>query len=126
MTPNDRKYAKSHEWIKIEGNVGLIGITDHAQKALGDITFVEMPAIGKKISAGGTCGVVESVKAASDIYTPVSGEVVAVNNDVDSAPELINQDPYGKGWILKLRMYDAEQLKSLLDAAGYDATVQEA
>jgi glycine cleavage system H protein len=126
MTPNDRKYAKSHEWIKIEGNVGLIGITDHAQKALGDITFVEMPAIGKKISAGGTCGVVESVKAASDIYTPVSGEVVAVNKDVDSAPELINQDPYGKGWILKLRIYDAEQLKSLLDAAGYDATVQEA
>ena len=124
MTPNDRKYAKSHEWIKVEGDVASIGISDHAQHALGDITFVEMPAIGKVVDAGASCGVVESVKAASALYAPVAGEVVEINRAVDSAPELINQDPYGKGWILKLKLVDPAQLDSLLDATGYDATIE--
>lgn len=126
MTPNDRKYATSHEWIKIEGNVALVGITDHAQHALGDITFVELPAPGKKVAAGAGCAVVESVKAASDIYAPAGGEVLEVNTELDSAPELINQDPYGKGWILKLALDDAAQANGLLDAAGYEAAVAEA
>jgi glycine cleavage system H protein len=121
MTPNDRKYAKTHEWIKVEGDQAVIGITDHAQQALGDITFVELPAIGKKVAAGGSCGVIESVKAASDLYAPAAGEVTDVNRALDGSPELINQDPYGKGWILKLKGVNAGNLSGLLDATGYDA-----
>jgi glycine cleavage system H protein len=121
MTPTDRKYAKSHEWIKVEGNLAVIGITDHAQHALGDITFVELPAVGKKIDQGASCGVIESVKAASDIYAPVSGEVAEVNRALESAPEKINGDAYGAGWILKLKGFDAAQLGGLMDAAAYDA-----
>lgn len=121
MTPTDRKYAKSHEWIKIEGSLAVIGITDHAQHALGDITFVELPAVGKKVDQGASCGVIESVKAASDIYAPVAGEVAEVNRALESAPETINGDAYGAGWILKLKGVDAAQLGALMDAAGYDA-----
>ena len=103
MTPNDRKYAKTHEWVRIDGDVAVLGITDHAQKALGDITFVELPAEGKTIERGGSCGVIESVKAASDIYAPMKGEVAEANHELEAAPELINQDPYGAGWVMKMK-----------------------
>ena len=125
MTPDDRKYAKSHEWIKVEGNLAVIGISDHAQRELGDITYIEMPAIGKKVTAGASCAVVESVKAASDIYAPVAGEVVELNKALESAPELVNQDPYGKGWILKLNILDPAKLNGVLNAADYEATLGE-
>jgi glycine cleavage system H protein len=125
MTPKDRKYAKTHEWVKIESGIATIGITDHAQQALGDITFVELPAVGKKVDVGSSCGVIESVKAASDLYAPIAGEVAEVNQALDSAPELVNQDPYGRGWILRLKHADASQATELLDATGYDAIVGE-
>ena len=124
MTPADRKYAKTHEWVKMEGNLAVVGITDHAQKALGDITFVERPPKGKKLEQGKECGVIESVKAASDIYAPVSGEVAETNTALESSPGLINEDPYGKGWILKLKNVNAAQLGNLLDAAAYEKTVE--
>ena len=125
MTPNDRKYAKTHEWIRIEGDLAVIGISDHAQQALGDITFVELPTVGKQVEQGASCGVIESVKAASDLYAPVAGEVAEVNHGLDTAPELINEDPYGKGWILKLKKYAAAQLSGLLDAAAYETASAE-
>jgi len=120
MTPTDRKYAKTHEWVKMEGNVAVVGITDHAQKALGDITFLERPPNGKKVEQGKECGVIESVKAASDIYAPVSGEVAETNSALEASPGIVNEDPYGKGWILKLKNVNAAQLGSLMDAAAYD------
>jgi glycine cleavage system H protein len=125
MTPTDRKYAKTHEWVKMEGTVALVGITDHAQEALGDITFVERAPNGKKVEQGKECGVIESVKAASDIYAPLSGEVMETNAVLDSNPGLVNEDPYGKGWILKLKNVDAAQMSSLLDAAAYEKTIEE-
>jgi len=125
MTPTDRKYAKTHEWVKIESDVAVVGITDHAQKALGDITFVERPSNGRKFEQGKECGVIESVKAASDLYAPVSGEVAETNSALEANPGLINEDPYGKGWILKLKNANAAQLGSLMDAAAYDKTVEQ-
>lgn len=125
MTPADRKYAKTHEWVKLDGATALVGITDHAQKALGDITFVERVRNGKQVEQGKECGVVESVKAASDLYAPVSGEVAETNAALDANPGLINEDPYGKGWILKLKNVNAAQLNSLLDAGAYDEMVKE-
>jgi glycine cleavage system H protein len=121
MTPDDRKYAKTHEWVKIEGDTATVGITDHAQEALGDITFVELPAVGDALTQGGECGVIESVKAASDIYAPVGGEVAEVNTELENAPELINQDPYGNGWVLKLKNVDATQPDGLMAASDYEA-----
>ncbi|MDD4869804.1 MAG: glycine cleavage system protein GcvH [Kiritimatiellae bacterium] len=123
MSPEDRKYTKTHEWIKIEGNIAVIGITDHAQKALGDITFIELPAIGKVVAQGQECGVIESVKAASDIYAPASGKVAEVNSLVVEKPETVNQDAYGKGWMFKLFDFDAGQVSTLLGAKEYDQTV---
>jgi glycine cleavage system H protein len=120
MTPTDRKYAKTHEWVKMKGNVAVVGITDHAQKALGDITFLERPPVGKKVVQGKECGVIESVKAASDIFSPVSGEVAQTNDALETNPGLINEDSYGKGWILKLKNVNVAQLSALLDAAAYD------
>lgn len=120
MTPNDRKYAKSHEWVKIEGSLAVVGITDHAQAALGDITYLSAHAVGKHIAQGAECGVVESVKAASDIYSPIEGDVAEINTAVIDHPEVLNQDPYGKGWILKLKNFNAAQTSSLMDAAAYD------
>lgn len=125
MTPNDRKYVKSHEWVKVDGDLAVVGISDHAQKALGDITFIERPAVGKVVKQGAECGVIESVKAASDIYAPVSGVVAATNSELDSDPGVINQDPYGKGWILKLKDFDKAQLNGLLDAAAYDKVAEQ-
>jgi len=122
MSPEDRKYTKTHEWIKVEGKTATMGITDHAQHALGDITFVELPAIGKVLKQGQECGVIESVKAASDIYSPVSGKVVEVNSALKDAPEIINQDAHGRGWIVKLSDVDTSQLDSLMGGKEYDTT----
>ena len=121
--PADLKYAKSHEWAKLEAD-GLvtIGISDHAQEALGDIVFLELPQVGRKVAAGEECAVVESVKAASDIYAPIAGEVVAVNQAAADAPESVNQDAYA-AWLFKLKPDNAAELDSLLDAAAYQSTL---
>ena len=124
--PTDRRYAKSHEWIKDEGDGSLtIGITDHAQELLGDLVFVDLPEVGQSLDAGGDCAVVESVKAASDVYSPVSGEVIAINEALDGAPETINEDAFGEGWMFKVKASDMSELDGLLDAEGYDALVAE-
>ena len=125
--PNDLKYAKSHEWARKQpdGTV-VIGITDHAQSALGDLVFVEVPKAGRKLGAGEACAVVESVKAASDVYSPIAGEVVDANATLANAPETLNQDPYGKGWMFKLKPANAADLEKLLDAGGYEKVVAEA
>jgi glycine cleavage system H protein len=123
--PNDRKYVASHEWVLQEGDVLLIGITDPAQDQLGDLVFVGDVRVGARLKAGDTAGVVESVKAASDIYAPVDGEVLAFNDALADAPEAINADPYGT-WIYKMRASDASELQNLLDASGYQAVVEAA
>lgn len=123
MTPNDRLYAKSHEWVRIEGTTATVGITDHAQHALGDITFVDLPEVGKAVKQAAEFGVIESVKAASDLYAPLSGEIAEVNGALENTPEIINQDPYGKGWIIKIRNVTEAERSALLDAAGYEATL---
>ncbi len=120
--PADRRYAKSHEWVKDAGDgIVEVGISDYAQDSLGDITFVDLPAVGDSFAAGEVFGVVESVKAASDLYAPVGGEVVAVNESLDGQPELVNQEPYAGGWIMKLKVNDANELEALLDSDGYTA-----
>ncbi|MCU7840390.1 MAG: glycine cleavage system protein GcvH [Candidatus Thiodiazotropha sp. (ex Troendleina suluensis)] len=125
-TPTDRRYAKSHEWLKDEGDGNFtIGITDHAQGLLGDMVFVDLPEVGTVVEAGNDCAVVESVKAASDVYSPVTGEVIAVNEALDGAPETINDDAFGNGWMFKVKVADAVESDSLLDAAGYDALIAE-
>ena len=118
-TPADLRYASSHEWIRLDGEIATVGISDHAQEELTDVVFVELPATGKSVDAGDPTAVVESVKAASDIYAPVSGEVVEVNPDVEADPSLVNTDPYGKGWIFKLKVKDASHVTKLMDAAAY-------
>lgn len=123
--PADLKYVASHEWIKtLPDGTLLIGITDHAQAALGDLVFVEVPQVGRKLAANEACAVVESVKAASDVYAPVAGEVVEVNEALASAPELLNSDPYGEGWMWKLKPNDIGSLADLLDAAGYAKSIE--
>ncbi|MFT3990311.1 MAG: glycine cleavage system protein GcvH [Luteolibacter sp.] len=119
MIPSDLRYASSHEWVRLEGNIATIGITDHAQEELTDVVFVELPATEKEVDAGDPCAVVESVKAASDIYAPVSGTIVEVNPDVEADPSLVNSDPYGSGWIFKLRIKDEEHVLKMMDAAAY-------
>lgn len=118
--PSELKYVASHEWIRVEGDgTVVIGITDHAQDLLGDVVFVELPEVGAEVATGDESGVVESVKAASDIYAPVSGEVVAVNEELEDAPELVNSDPYGDGWFFKVKLSSAEELSNLLDGEAY-------
>jgi glycine cleavage system H protein len=117
--PKNLKYSKTHEWVRVEGDVAVVGITDHAQHELTDIVYVEPPAVGARLEAGAQCAVVESVKAASDIYAPVSGDVVAANDELGSAPELINDDPYGKGWMFKVKMSDPSELNELLSPDDY-------
>ena len=120
--PNDLKYAKSHEWVRDEGDgVCTVGISDHAQELLGDLVFIELPEVGAAVERDAECGVVESVKAASDIYGPVDGEVVAVNEALADAPETLNQDPNGEGWIFKLKLSDPDKLSDLLTADDYAA-----
>ena len=125
-TPAELKYASSHEWARLEedGTV-TVGISDHAQNALGDVVFVELPEPGAQLAAGDEAGVVESVKAASDVYAPVGGEVIAVNEALDDAPETVNTDPYSDGWFFKLRIEDATELDKLLSAEDYDAQCAE-
>ena len=123
-TPSDLKYAKSHEWVRREADGTLtIGITDHAQNALGDLVFVEVPKVGRKLGANESCAVVESVKAASDVYAPIAGEVIANNPALADAPEILNTDPYGAGWMWKMKPANAADVDALLDAAGYTATL---
>jgi glycine cleavage system H protein len=123
--PEDLKYSKEHEWVLVEGSVATVGITDYAQDQLGDIVFVELPAVGDKVSKEDAFGVVESVKAVSDIYAPVSGKVVEVNDDLPENPEMLNEDPYGDGWIIKIEMNDLEELQDLMTAAEYEEYVAE-
>ncbi|HET8730877.1 MAG TPA: glycine cleavage system protein GcvH [Moraxellaceae bacterium] len=122
-TPTELKYAPTHEWVRVEGDVATVGITDHAQEALGDLVYVELPEVGDSVAAHDEAGVVESVKAASDIYAPVSGEIIAVNEALVDAPETVNADPYNDGWMYKIRMSDPAELEDLLAAADYDAQV---
>ena len=117
--PSDLKYAKSHEWIRVAGNDATVGITDHAQHELTDVVFVELPAPGRQLKAGEACAVVESVKTASDIYSPVSGEVVAVNQTVVDQPAQVNSDPYGGGWFYQVKLSQPSELNALLTAADY-------
>jgi glycine cleavage system H protein len=123
-TPEDLKYTKEHEWVRDNGDGTVtVGITDHAQDSLGDLVFVELPEVGRRVESSEACAVVESVKAASDIYSPVGGEVSEINQALGDAPETINEDPYGEGWIFKLKLSDAAQLGSLLEAAAYEVIV---
>ena len=122
--PADLRYAKSHEWVKLAADgTALVGITDYAQNSLGDITYVQLPKIGAQLKAGETFGVVESVKAASDVYAPVGGTVLEVNKTLDSTPETVNQSPYEGGWILKLKLANPDEAKALLDAGAYEKSL---
>jgi glycine cleavage system H protein len=122
--PADLRYTKNDEWIRVEGNVGTVGITDFAQDQLSDIVFVEViPAEGDELSQGDTCATLESVKAAADVYLPVGGKVVAVNEALPDTPELVNSDPYGQAWLLKIEISDSSELDELLDAGAYEAFV---
>lgn len=125
MVPDNLKYTKEHEWIKIEGEECIIGITDYAQASLGDITYVELPDVEAKVSQNEPFGVVESVKAASDIYAPVSGEVIEVNKNLNDTPEIINQSPYDEGWIARIKIEDMDELKNLMDSAAYEELIKE-
>lgn len=118
-TPADLLYSKSHEWVKVQGGEATIGITDHAQEALNDIVYVELPQVGASFKAEQEFGVVESVKSVSDLYMPVSGTVTAVNKDLDESPETLNDDPYGKGWLIKVKLANPAETKALLSADGY-------
>ena len=125
--PAELKYLDSHEWARVESDGTVtIGISDHAQGALGDLVFVEVPEVGKSLTKGGAAAVVESVKAASDVYSPVSGEVVAANDALGSSPELVNSDPYGAGWLFKIKPSNTAELQQLLDAKAYEKVVAEA
>jgi glycine cleavage system H protein len=123
MVPEDLRYTKDHEWIRVAGDVGTVGITDHAQEELGDIVYVELPKAGTKLEQSATFGSVESVKAVSDIYSPAAGEVTEANAALADAPEKVNDDPYGEGWIMKLRLNDPKQIESLMTAAQYEEYV---
>ncbi len=120
----DRKYAETHEWVKMEGDLAVVGISDYAQDALGDVVFVELPKVGATLKAGASFGVVESVKAASDIYTPISGTVESVNEKLSNAPETLNKDALGEGWIAKLRPSNPSEIDMLLDAATYRKKIE--
>ncbi|MDV7425320.1 glycine cleavage system protein GcvH [Acinetobacter baumannii] len=119
--PSELKYARTHEWVKIEGDLVITGITDHAQNELGDLVYVETPEVGSQVTAGEQAGVVESVKTASDIHAPVSGTVVEVNTDLEDDPDFVNEDPYGKGWIYKIKPDNIADVEKLLTNAEYEA-----
>ncbi|MEM7220772.1 MAG: glycine cleavage system protein GcvH [Pseudomonadota bacterium] len=124
--PTELRYAATHEWARVEEDGSVtVGITDHAQDALGDVVFVELPEVDSTVTAGDEAGVVESVKAASDIYAPISGTVIAINEDLDTEPEKVNGDPYGDGWFFRLQPLDANEADELLDAAGYAEVIEE-
>jgi len=120
MYPNDFRYTKEHEWIKIEGGEAVVGVTDFAQKQLGDIIYVELPEVGKALEVHQAVGVIESVKSVSDVYSPVAGEVVAVNEELNKAADLVNKDPHGKGWIVRLKVKDKAVVEALMTASDYE------
>jgi len=120
MTPEDSRYAKSHEYVHVEGEVATVGITDYAQKELGDVVFVEVPKVGSQLEAADELGSIESVKAVSELFAPVSGEVIEVNEALALKPELVNTDPYGDGWMVKIRMSDPTEVDELMNAEEYD------
>ena len=126
MTPQDLRYTKEHEWVRVDGNVATVGITDYAAHQLGDIVYVELPELGRTIDRSAAVGVVESVKAVSDLFAPVGGEVLETNPILSSQPELVNGDPFGEGWMLKVRLSDVGQLDELLDATAYAELTKEA
>lgn len=121
--PSDLKYTKSHEWVRIEGDTATIGITDHAQSELGDIVFIDLPSPGRALGTDESLGTVESVKTVSDVYSPVSGEVTAVNEALGAQSELVNADPYGSGWLVKIKLSDPSQANALMDADAYEASL---
>ena len=123
--PQDLYYAKTHEWLRMDDNIATVGITDFAQNQLSDLTFVELPEVGTEVQAGDEVAVLESVKAASDIYAPIAGEIVDVNMDLEDTPELINNDPYGEGWILKIKFVREEDVDDLISAEEYDELCEE-
>jgi len=125
MVPTDRRYTKEHEWIRMEGNAGTIGITEYAQHELGDVVFVELPKPGARLKSGQTMGTVESVKAVSDIFSPVSGEVIEINETLAQSPEQINKDPHGAAWLVKIRLDNSQEAAALMDAAAYEAYIAE-
>ncbi|TMP29275.1 glycine cleavage system protein H [Pseudoalteromonas rubra] len=124
--PSELKYATSHEWVRAEDDgTFTVGITEHAQELLGDMVFVDLPDVGDEVDAGDDCAVAESVKAASDIYAPIGGEIVAINEELEDSPESVNNDPYGDGWLFRIKASDASELENLLDAEGYEANIDE-
>jgi glycine cleavage system H protein len=125
MVPTDLRYTKDHEWVRVEGDEATVGITEYAASQLGDIVFVELPESGKALEQFATFGVVESVKAVSDLFAPIAGEVLEANASLNGTPELLNSDPYGAGWMIRLRVANVEEIDGLLDAAGYDALTAE-
>jgi len=125
MYPSDYRYTKEHEWIKVSGSTGTIGITDYAQHELGDVVFVELPAVGAKITAGQVFGTVESVKAVSEIFAPVSGEVTEANTALSDTPETLNTDPHGAAWLIKIKLSNPAEASRLMDAAAYQAFISE-
>jgi glycine cleavage system H protein len=125
MYPSDLRYTKEHEWVRLQGNVATVGITDYAQHELGDVVYVELPKVGAKLAAEQSLGTVESVKAVSDIYCPLAGEVTEVNSALSDTPETINNDPHGKGWLIKMKVADPGAVSALMDAAAYQAFISE-
>jgi glycine cleavage system H protein len=123
MYPADYRYTKDHEWIKVEGSVGTIGITDYAQSELGDVVFAELPKVGVTMKAGESFGTIESVKAVSEIFTPVSGEITEINSKLVDTPEIINKDPHGCAWLVKIRLSDPKEVSVLMDAAAYETYI---
>ena len=123
--PADLKFLSSHEWVLVEDDVATVGVSDHAQELLGDLVYVELPEVGTTVAAGDSVGVIESVKAASDTYAPISGEIIEVNEDLEDAPERINVDPYGDGWMYKIALEDREEVENLLDAEAYTESIDE-
>ncbi len=124
-TPEDLKYTKEHEWVRIQGNVATVGITDYAQDQLGEVVFVELPDEGEEVTKDETFGVVESVKSVNDIFAPLTGKVIELNDPVVDSPEIVNEDPYGEGWLIKIELEDTAELKELMSAKEYLAYVQE-
>ena len=125
MYPEDLHYSKQHEWVRLSGDVGAVGITDHAQKELGDIVYVDLPRVGTKVEQAKVMGSVESVKAVSDLYSPVSGEVIEINDALSTAPEKMNESPHGDGWLIKIRLSASDELVGLLSATDYEKYVAE-
>jgi len=121
--PDDLKYSKEHEWIRVDGDTGVVGITDYAQSELGDVVYVELPQIGQELTSGEPFGTIEAVKAVSELYSPASGEVVEINDKLEGDPALVNQSPYGDGWMIRLKLKSPDDLSGLMDAAGYKSMI---